>query len=125
MMMRRHGQVTLGMLMEHLRPFALSLAYCAGKGVCRKPENGTVPEIEMGSTAQDVVVEHFDDVDWDEALQELEQPEGEDDEEEVEKNVLEEGEDDEIPECEAQGAMASKQHRFPPHGHRFPPHCFK
>lgn len=118
MMMRRHEAVTLGMLTEHVRPFALSAAYCAGKRVCHHhADNGTLSEIVMGSEAHDLVLQHFDEVDWDEVLQQAAEPE---EDEHEEKNVIVAVEEEEVKECDAHGEklMAKKAHSFCPH-------CFK
>eukprot|EP00406_Dinophysis_acuminata_P066348 CAMPEP_0179291568 /NCGR_PEP_ID=MMETSP0797-20121207/42404_1 /TAXON_ID=47934 /ORGANISM="Dinophysis acuminata, Strain DAEP01" /LENGTH=75 /DNA_ID=CAMNT_0021000647 /DNA_START=16 /DNA_END=239 /DNA_ORIENTATION=- len=74
-MMRLHKEVTRGMVMEHVRPFALSAAYCAGDGACH--ENSTLNEIVSDSEADDLVLKHFDEVDWDEVLERAKEPEEE------------------------------------------------
>lgn len=117
MMMRMHKNVTLGMVIEHVRPFALSAAYCTGKGVCTN--RTSLDELASGNEAHDLVLKHFDEVDWDEVIERAAEPEEEDDEEDHDDD-LEELAEMEMQVCEAQqeDAMEAK-----PHNHHHG--CFK
>merc|ERR1712151_146196 len=80
--------------MEHVRPFALSAAYCFGKGACQhKPETSTLNEIMSGNEAHDLVLKHFDKIDWDEVLEKAREPEEEEAEEHEEDKQVDEQEE--------------------------------
>merc|ERR1719422_1946207 len=96
-MMRLHKEVTLGMVIEQVRPFALSGAYCVGKGACH--HNSTLSEIVSGHEAHDLVLKHFDQIDWDEVLERAKEP-TEPKEEEAEEQK--EDEQEEVAEREMQ-----------------------
>merc|ERR1719323_1924645 len=117
-MMRRHKQVTMGMVMEHVRPFALSAAYCAGKGACHRKPESTLSEVVSGNEAHDLVLKHFDEVDWDEVLERAAEPE----EEEVEE--LDEDEQEEIAEEQMQVCEARQENAMEARPHNFRPRCF-
>jgi hypothetical protein len=65
-MMAKHSKVTLGMIMEHVRPLSLSTAYCFGKGACKEPNSVTMDEIAMGEMPHEALLDHFDGMDWSE-----------------------------------------------------------
>lgn len=119
MMMRLHPNVTLGMVIEHVRPFALSDAYCAGKGVCTN--RTSLDEIVSGSEAHGLVLKHFDQVDWDEVIERAVEPE---EEEELEENQ-EENEQEELAEMEMQVCEARQEDAMEAKPHNHDHGCFK
>merc|ERR1712032_465496 len=54
----------LGMMIEHVRPFSLSLAYCVGKETCDMPTGVEMSEIEMGEQPHAVMLDQLDKIDW-------------------------------------------------------------
>jgi len=120
MMMRLHKEVTLGMVIEHVRPFALSGAYCVGKGACHHHhENSTLSDIVSGNEVHDLVLKHFDKIDWNEVLERAREPE-EEEAEQHEKDGQDVKAEREMQVCEARqkNATDAKQHNFCPY-------CFK
>jgi hypothetical protein len=79
-----HPKITIGMMIEHVRPMALSMAYCAGKGVC-KPDAQIQAEVFQGKEAHEALMDHYDNLDLDGVTDEVGElaPESSDDEEEV------------------------------------------
>jgi len=80
-MMAKHPKVTLGMMMEHVRPVSMGMAYCTGKGACKKPDEVTMAEIAMGEQPHEALLQNFDEVDWtdiEEHTEELEVTQGND-----------------------------------------------
>jgi hypothetical protein len=65
-MMGKHPKVTLGMMMEHVRPHAIAMAFCFGKGACKKPDSAAVDEIVTGAESHQALLDNFDKVDWSE-----------------------------------------------------------
>jgi hypothetical protein len=77
-----HPQMAIGMMIEHVRPMALSTAYCVGKGVC-KPDAQTTDEVFQGKEAHEALMDHYDNLDLDRVTDEAAElsPEAEDGEE--------------------------------------------
>lgn len=71
-LMASHPNVTLGMVIEHVRPLSLSTAYCMGKGACHKPNSTTLTEIMTGQEPHEALVDSFDEVDWSAAIEDAE-----------------------------------------------------
>lgn len=86
-MMAKKPEVTMGMMIEHVRPFSLTSAYCAGKGSCERPDNETMAEIEMVMQPHDAILNNFDQIDWSNVLEEAGElaPEEEKNEEEAQE----------------------------------------
>jgi len=92
-LMGEHPNATLGMVIEHVRPLSLSMAYCVGKGACDKPDETALTEITTGHEPHEALLESFDKMDWSMAIdnaetvaeppQSEEEPEAEDEEPEA------------------------------------------
>lgn len=72
-MMGKHPKVTLGMMVEHVRPASLAIAYCFGKGACKKSDNATMDEMVMGEENHQGLLDSFDEVDWSEVQEQTEE----------------------------------------------------
>merc|ERR1719502_837477 len=64
--------MTLGMMIEHVRPMSLATAYCYGKGSCKKPDDMTMSEIASGHEPHEALLDNFDKIDWSEVQEETE-----------------------------------------------------
>merc|ERR1719199_193839 len=62
-LMAKKPEVTMGMMIEHVRPLSLTTAYCVGKGTC-DIDNSTLAEIEMGMQPHEALFNNFDEIDW-------------------------------------------------------------
>jgi hypothetical protein len=71
-LMAKHPDVTLGMMIEHVRPLSLATAYCYGKGACEQPKGISMTEIAMGEEPHEALLDSFDKVDWSEVEEEIE-----------------------------------------------------
>jgi len=63
-LMAKHSDVALGMMIEHVKPMSLAIAYCVGKGECEKPDQMTMAEITMGEEPHEALLENFDKMDF-------------------------------------------------------------
>jgi hypothetical protein len=64
--MGKHPKMAFGMVMEHVRPVSLGLAYCHGKKACGEHDMDEMAaaEIFTGSQPHDMMLDTLDKVDW-------------------------------------------------------------
>lgn len=86
--LNRHEKMTVGMMIEHVRPMALSAAFCIGKDAC-KPTAQIEDEVFQGKEAHEALMDHYDNLDLDGVGDRIEGlvPEAEDEEEEEKDGV--------------------------------------
>jgi hypothetical protein len=65
-LMAKDPKVTLGMMIEHVRPLSLSTAFCMGARKCDRPDQVTMEEIATGKEPHEALLDNFDKVDWSE-----------------------------------------------------------
>jgi hypothetical protein len=103
-MMAKKPEVTMGMMIEHVRPLSLTSAYCFGKGSC-KPDNETMAELELGMQPHDALLDNFDQIDWSNVLDEAgklgpKEEHGEEKEEETDDKEEGVAQEESFPMCE-------------------------
>merc|ERR1719432_439425 len=70
-LMAKHSDVALGMMIEHVRPMSLAMAYCVGKGNCEKPGEMTMAEIATGEQPHEALLDNFDKMDFTEVEEQI------------------------------------------------------
>merc|ERR1719275_215000 len=79
-LMAKHSDVALGMMIEHVKPMSLAIAYCVGKGNCEKPGEMTMAEIATGEQPHEALLDNFDKMDFTEVEEQIAELGGDEDE---------------------------------------------